>query len=145
MAAPTFDGGSFDIAAVDDDGFPDPTPGTVTLQSPPETTGDRQTVILGQVVPLTNLQSSAAGSDPDGTVTQYRIKDISGIEASDGVLYLGTVSPSTRIQPDQVLTAADLDNLVFDTGAGFNGASFTFAAIDNNGNEDQTQIGRAHV
>ena len=137
VAEPTFDGGSFDIAAVDNDGFPDPTPGTVTLQSVPETTGGSQTVIPGEVVALTNL-TDAAGTDPDGTVTQYRVVDLTGIESTDGILYLGAVSPATRIQPGQVISAADLNNLVFDTGEGFDGASFTIAAIDNNGNEDPT-------
>ena len=137
QAAETFDGAEFDYASVDDRGVPDTTPGTVTLQAPPNTTNGQQVVAKGEAVPLTNL-TAALGSDPDGTVVRFRVTSLGDIAATDGKLYLGSVSPANEVTVGQEIEAGDIDSLIFVAEDGFDGASFEFAAIDNNGNPDAT-------
>ncbi|NJN60586.1 MAG: hypothetical protein HC795_02740, partial [Coleofasciculaceae cyanobacterium RL_1_1] len=136
-AAATFDGAEFKYSAVDAQGVPDPTRATVTFQAPPQTTGGSQVVEQGQEVPLTNLVASL-GTDPDGTVRRFRITSLGNVEATDGKLYLGSVSPANEISVGQEIEAGDIDSLIFVAANGFNGATFEFAAIDNHGNIDAT-------
>ncbi|MDC0833301.1 DUF4347 domain-containing protein [Geitlerinema sp. CS-897] len=119
--------------ATDNDGDRDPTPATVTLTSdniPPETDGASTSVQPGQSRTLTGL----GGSDSDGTVAAYVIKTI----PNGGILYLGDPANDVRIQPGQKLSPQEIDRLVFVAGNNFQGTSFTYAAVDNTGEEDPT-------
>jgi fimbrial isopeptide formation D2 family protein/uncharacterized repeat protein (TIGR01451 family) len=131
-ATPGFNGGSFTYSSIDNTGTPDPTPATVILNAPPETPGGIQTV-----APNTNvLLTVPTGSDPDGTVTQYRIDTLPDV--ADGVLYLGNPNLGNAVTAGQVLTPTQLSQLVFQAKPGFNGGSFTYSSIDNTGTPDPT-------
>ncbi|UOQ66387.1 T9SS type A sorting domain-containing protein [Hymenobacter volaticus] len=72
--------------------------------------------------------ASLAGSDQDGTVTNYAIASLP--TAAQGVLRLG----NTALTVGQVITAAQAAQITFQPTLGFIGnATFTFSAIDNGG------------
>jgi Ca2+-binding RTX toxin-like protein len=104
---------------------PPPPPGN----QPPETTTPPVIITaVGSTAQLTGL----GGTDPDGTVTQFIITSL----PSQGTLLLG--SGGTPVTPNQQIPADQIGNLFFQAGANFTGTSFTYAAIDNNGNQDAT-------
>jgi RTX calcium-binding nonapeptide repeat (4 copies) len=106
---------------------PPPPPGN----QPPETTPPPVIIAApGTTAQLTGL----GGTDPDpgDTVTQYIITSL----PSQGTLLLG--SGGTPVTPNQLIPANQIGNLFFQASANFTGTSFTYAAIDNNGNQDAT-------
>jgi fimbrial isopeptide formation D2 family protein/uncharacterized repeat protein (TIGR01451 family) len=128
-ATPEFNGGSFTYSAIDNTGEADPTPATVTLSpsnAPPDTLNGSQAVNPNTAATLTGL----GGSDADGTVDSYRINTLP--PAAQGTLYLG----NQPIAPGQILTPAELSQLVFQATAGFTGSTFNYTAIDNTGTSD---------
>ena len=132
IADPDFTGTTFTYTAIDNEGDEDPTPATVTLNVPPETDDGAQEVTPGTAATLVGL----GGDDLDGTVEGFRIDSLPTLV--DGVLYLGSIAPGNEIFPGQVLTPAQIDQLVFDATNDFDGASFTYSAIDNDGAVDPT-------
>ncbi|MDF7814242.1 T9SS type A sorting domain-containing protein [Hymenobacter sp. YC55] len=72
--------------------------------------------------------ASLAGTDQDGTVTNYAIASLP--TSAQGVLRLG----NTALTVGQVITAAQAAQITFQPTLGFVGnATFTFSAIDNGG------------
>jgi hypothetical protein len=134
-----FDGGSFTYAAIDDENGIDPSPALVTLNSntstnTPPTTSNASVAIAPNTT--TNL-TVPAGTDTDGTVTGYRIETLPA--GADGQLYLSNpASGGTLIVAGQIIPATQIGQLFFQSTPGFNGGSFTYAAIDNNGAIDST-------
>ncbi|MDY6938553.1 MAG: isopeptide-forming domain-containing fimbrial protein [Cyanobacteriota bacterium] len=131
-ATPEFDGTTFTYTAIDDEDGEDPTPATVTLNVPPETDNGAQEAIPGEATTLVGL----GGDDADGTVEGFRIDSLPGLV--DGVLYLGSVAPGNEIFAGQILTPEQIEQLVFDATNDFDGANFTYSAIDNDGIVDPT-------
>jgi uncharacterized repeat protein (TIGR01451 family) len=127
---------SFQYATVNSFGAIDSTPGTVTLGGsalPPDTTNSSGTIAPGETLNLTGL----SGSDPDGTVASFTILTLP--PASQGILYLGNPAQGgTPIVAGQKLTPDQISQLFFQATGNFTGASFTYAAVDNLGNEDPT-------
>lgn len=132
----TFNGTTFQYAATNSFGETDPTPGTVTLtfgNAPPETDDASAQLTPGLTAPIRDL----GGMDSDGTVSFFTIKTIP--PAGQGILFLGDPGQGgTPVTVGQRLTAEELDQLFFQAGSGFTGASFTYAATDNFGLEDPT-------
>ncbi|MDY6940637.1 MAG: DUF4347 domain-containing protein [Cyanobacteriota bacterium] len=121
-----FTGATFTYAATDDRGAIDRTPATVTLNPPPETEDDTTEVAPGTDTPLPALMAD----DPNGTVAVYQITEL----PQQGTLLLNGVP----VGPNQTLTPAQVDDLVFRADPGFTGTTFQFTAIDNNGAADPT-------
>jgi uncharacterized repeat protein (TIGR01451 family) len=132
----TFNGTNFQYAATNSFGETDPTPGTVTLtfgNAPPETDNASAQLTPGLTAPIRDL----GGTDSDGTVSFFTIKTLP--PAGQGILFLGDPGQGgTPVTVGQRLTAEELDQLFFQAGSGFTGASFTYAATDNFGLEDPT-------
>jgi Ca2+-binding RTX toxin-like protein len=108
-----------------------PPPPPPSGNQPPETTPPPVIIAApGTTAQLTGL----GGTDPDpsDTVTQYIITSL----PSQGTLLLG--SGGTPVTPNQLIPADQIGNLSFQASANFTGTSFTYAAIDNNGNQDAT-------
>lgn len=131
-----FDGGSFTYAAIDNDGAIDITPATFTLNvssNPAPTTDDATVVIAG---PLTNILGLGGNDTAPGTVVSYVITSLPDV--LDGKLYRGSVSVANLVSVGQIIPAAQINTLVFERAASFNGGSFSYAAIDNDGASDLT-------
>jgi Ca2+-binding RTX toxin-like protein len=106
---------------------PPPPPGN----QPPDTiTPPVIIAALGTTAQLTGL--GGTDPDPNDTVTQYIISSL----PSQGTLLLG--SAGTPVTPNQQIPADQIGNLFFQASANFTGTSFTYAAIDNNDNQDAT-------
>jgi Ca2+-binding RTX toxin-like protein len=106
---------------------PPPPPG----KQPPETTTPPVIITApGTTAQLTGL--SGTDPDPNDTVTQYIITSL----PSQGTLLLG--SGGVAVTPNQQIPANQIGNLFFQASENFTGTSFTYAAIDNNGNQDAT-------
>lgn len=106
-------------------------PPSLPGNQPPETTPPPVIIATpGTTSQLTGL----GGTDPDpsDTVTQYIITSL----PSQGTLLLG--SGGAAVTPNQLISADQIGNLFFQASANFTGTSFTYAAIDNNGNQDAT-------
>ncbi|MFY0591879.1 FG-GAP-like repeat-containing protein, partial [Roseivirga sp.] len=133
----TFTGdASFTYAAKDDQGVEDATPATFTIpvSNTPPTTND--------ITNASGIQSNAdataiddlSGADVDGTVDEFVIKTVP--PTSEGVLKL---ADGSTVSPNQTLTPTEASGLTFDPSTGFVGTtSFTYAAKDNDGEEDPT-------
>jgi uncharacterized repeat protein (TIGR01451 family) len=132
----TFNGTTFQYAATNSFGETDPTPGTVTLtngNAPPNTDNGSAQLTPGLTAPIRDL----GGTDSDGLVSFFTIKTLP--PAGQGILFLGDPGQGgTPVTVGQRLTAEELDQLFFQAGSGFTGASFTYAATDNLGLEDPT-------
>ncbi|TAF49538.1 MAG: hypothetical protein EAZ61_14275 [Oscillatoriales cyanobacterium] len=122
---------TLEYAAIDKLGLKDATPGVITISSstgePPETFDDRQTITPGTANPLDT--PAVVGEDLDGTVERVKITKLP--DATDGVLYIGAVSPANVVTLNQELTLEQFASLVFDAADTFNGGTFKYAAIDN--------------
>ncbi|NJN62685.1 MAG: hypothetical protein HC795_15245 [Coleofasciculaceae cyanobacterium RL_1_1] len=122
---------TLEYAAIDKLGLKDATPGVITISSstgePPDTFDDRQTITPGEANPLDT--PAAVGVDPDGTVERVKITQLP--DTTDGVLYIGAVSPANLVTLNQELTLEQFASLVFDAADTFNGGTFKYAAIDN--------------
>ncbi len=128
-----FDGTSFTYFATDDDGSDDPTPATYIINTPPDTVDVVDEVDGGDIINLIGLD----GSDVDGTVTSYIIETLP--PTTDGVLYLGDPdNGGVPVNPGQVLTPAELNDLFFEADSSYTGTSFTYSAVDNDGLVDPT-------
>ena len=137
--------------AIDNDGNEDSTPGVIYINTPdqvlpPETEDAVGRMGSNQVLQLslpptagapTTVTPLAQGSDPDGTVTNYRI-DVSTI--TEGQLFIGNPTTGTLITgANNTITATNLPNLFFQSDSDFvGGVEIDYVAIDNDGNEDPT-------
>ncbi len=134
-----FTGTSFTYTSIDNDGSKDKTPATVTIESntPPETVNALQNIPLNAATQITGLTGPLGGSDADGTVAKYKITSLP--DAADGELYLGDPNNGgTKITLNQAIPANQIGNLFFKSTGTFNGATFTYASIDNDGTVDAT-------
>jgi Ca2+-binding RTX toxin-like protein len=99
----------------------------------PETLDTEVILKANDTVNLVDLSAT----DGDGTITSFQISTLP--TAAQGSLFLST---STRgkvpVTAGQVLTPAQIKQLVFQANAGFTGDSFTYTAIDNLGVADTT-------
>jgi len=143
--APDFTGNaSFTYAAIDANGDVDATPATVTLpiiagaggacaENP--ITDDKHNSNLLNTLGAVNILN-LTGEDCQGSkVESFKIVTLPDADA--GVLYMA--DGVTPVVVGQTLTRAEADGLRFDPRDGFTGnASFTYAAIDGNGNVDAT-------
>ena len=128
QATNSFTGTTFTYAATDNNGATDPTPATVVLNPPPNAEDDSVEVAPGTDTTLPPLMAT----DPNGTVSLYRITELPPPE--QGILLLNNVP----VQPNQTLTPEQVDDLVFRAQPEFTGTTFNFTAIDNNGSPDPT-------
>jgi len=128
----------FTYAAIDENGKIDDTPATVTVPvitcAAPTTEDIKNPDLLNTLgaVDILNL----AGEDCHGTaVESFRIETLP--DAASGVLYMA--DGVTPVTVGQTLTKAEADGLKFDPAPDFTGdATFTYVAIDGDGNIDAT-------
>ncbi|HIK30019.1 MAG TPA: isopeptide-forming domain-containing fimbrial protein, partial [Oscillatoriales cyanobacterium M4454_W2019_049] len=138
-APPGFTGTSLTYFSIDNEGATDLTPATVTIDSNPrpETNEVINNVPLNSNVPLTGLTGPLGGSDPNGTVEKYRI--VSVPNATDGLLYLGDPAFGGMVlSADDTVPGGQINNLFFQSTGTFDGATFEYAAIDNEDAQDLT-------
>jgi len=131
---------TFTYAAIDSDGNVDTTPATVKLPIvsggcvEPTTEDIKNPSLLNTLgaVDILNL----AGEDCNGSqVENFRIVKLPN--TASGVLYMA--DGVTAVTENQTLTRVEADGLKFDPKEGFVGdATFTYAAIDGDGNVDTT-------
>ncbi|MCD8485275.1 MAG: Ig-like domain-containing protein [Desertifilum sp.] len=129
QSTPGFSGTGFTYAAIDNQGAVDPTPEPVTLRPenlPPNTLDAARNILPNSNTPITGL----GGTDEDGTVSQFRITSLP--EPTQGTLLLN----GQPVTVGQNIPADQINNLVFQSTPGFTGATFDYAAIDNNGEID---------
>ncbi|TAF49539.1 MAG: hypothetical protein EAZ61_14280, partial [Oscillatoriales cyanobacterium] len=136
----TFSGTTFKYAAIDNQGL-EGEPADVKLGTPPTTENQLQTILPSTATTLTFPTggtgiSANDASDRDGNVAAFRIDTLP--DPFDGVLYLGDPLLNDRIVAGQELTPAQMATLRFVATPDFNGSSFTYSAIDNDGNPDKT-------
>lgn len=138
-----FTGANFTYTAVDNQGAEDLTPGVVTLNLvgsngggnnlPPDTNDAAIGLPQDSLVNLVGL----SGADPDGSVTSFTIVTVPSPD--QGILYLGNPDQGgTPIQPGEILTPAQINQLYFESSAIFQGSSFTYVSTDNQGVKDPT-------
>lgn len=102
---------------------------TLTFENlPPETTDAELPIRSGETQALSDL----GGSDPDGTISGYRIETLPPEE--QGLLLLG----DTPVEVGRSLTPDELADLEFAASDDFSGATFEYAAIDDVGAIDPT-------
>ncbi|MGF1492721.1 MAG: Ig-like domain-containing protein [Microcoleaceae cyanobacterium] len=126
---------TFKYAAIDNLGATDLTPATYTI---PVTAVDQPpiTADIAGAVQSTNPPAAApvpalVGSDPDGTVDNFRVTRL----PLNGALELN----GNPVDTTTVISVADAGNLTFTPNQGFSGiSSFQYVAIDNQGVEDPT-------
>ncbi|WP_019498779.1 calcium-binding protein [Pseudanabaena sp. PCC 6802] len=108
------------------------TDGDLPGNQPPDTiTPPTITAQPGTTVQLTGL----SGTDSDGTVTQFRITSLPAAE--QGILFLGNfAADGAPVTLNQIIPADQINNLFFQANSNFSGASFTYAAIDNQNAQD---------
>ncbi|TAF49401.1 MAG: hypothetical protein EAZ61_14450, partial [Oscillatoriales cyanobacterium] len=139
---------TFTYTSIDRYGLADASPTTVTITSvadtnvPPQTNNGDQNIIPGAANPLQfpvelNPANPEPGTDTDGTVQKFQITT----PPSGGKLYVGSVNPANEVvttgtPQNNVLTPAQLKDLVFVADANFSGSSFTYIAIDNDNAPD---------
>ncbi|MDA0212647.1 MAG: Ig-like domain-containing protein [Cyanobacteria bacterium FC1] len=124
-STPEFNGTGFTYAAIDNQDAVDPTPEPVTLRPenlPPNTLDAARNILPNSNTPITGL----GGTDEDGTVSQFRITSLP--EPTQGTLLLN----GQPVTVGQNIPADQINNLVFQSTPGFTGATFDYAAIDNN-------------
>lgn len=142
QAGAGFTGSTFTYTATDSRGASDLTPATVTLTrgTTPDPDPDNR---LPNTAPssLTLPASSTArvpdlsGTDPDGTVTSFRIVTLPAL--SQGLLFLGDPAAGGKaIVVGQTLTPDEIKQVYFQSSGSFSGGQFTYAAIDNRGGVD---------
>ncbi|TAF49400.1 MAG: hypothetical protein EAZ61_14445, partial [Oscillatoriales cyanobacterium] len=150
---PDFNGSSFTYSAIDNDGNPDKTPATYTLNSPPETDDASGELNPGDMLKLSlapnpgnapnTIDPLENGRDPDvgGSILRYEI-DTTTI--TEGQLFI--VNPTTGVRTEIPantgtvnLAPNDLVNLEFDADGAFNGGvEIKYVAVDNYGVKDAT-------
>jgi hypothetical protein len=126
----TFNGTNFTYSATDNRGANTPATSTlsVTPNLPPIANNTNGSVAPGSNVLLTGL----GGSDTDGTIASYTVNTLP--PATEGVLFLGNpASGGVAVNPGQVLTPAEINQLFFQSTGAFNGTNFTYSATDNRG------------
>lgn len=144
----SFTGGSFTYTAIDNFGGTSLTPGVVSLglqpgggpgpgggNLPPNTLG--ATFALPQNT-LTNLPGlGATDPNPGDVITSFTITSVP--DPAQGTLFLGLPSADGRpVTVGQVVPAADIGQLFFQSSSTFSGGSFTYAATDSFGLTDPT-------
>ncbi|MBD1850818.1 DUF4347 domain-containing protein [Leptolyngbya sp. FACHB-711] len=103
-----------------------------TLTSAPLTNNSAAGLPINSAVNVPNL----GGSDPDGTVTNYRILTLP--DPSQGTLFLGDPAGNVRLTAGQTLTPEQIGQVFFQSSGTFTGSGFTYTAIDNLGSESDT-------
>ena len=105
------------------------------IEQPPVATSGSNSSLAVNAGPTT-LVGGLAGTDPDGTVVQYRVNSLP--PTSEGILYYADgVTPVLLSDPP--MTAAVAAGLKFDPSGSFVGtSSFTFSALDNAGKTSLT-------
>jgi len=136
---PNFTGGTFTFTATDNLNATDPTPATITL-SPASTTNQPPTANNGTLTTtpasIVNVPGLSA-SDPDSPLASFTITSVPPI--TQGGLFLGDpLAGGTLIQPGQVLTPDQIDQVFFAAGPNFTGTTFGFTATDTTGLTDPT-------
>lgn len=136
---PNFTGGTFTFTATDNLNATDPTPAAITL-SPAGTTNQPPTANNGTLtttpISIVNVPGLSA-SDPDSPLASFTITSVPPI--TQGGLFLGDpLAGGTLIQPGQVLTPDQIDQVFFAAGPNFTGTTFGFTATDITGLTDPT-------
>ena len=134
---------SFTYAAIDANNLKDPTPARAYIKAsdptnvPPETFaipstfGSTSSVPAGAATQLAGL----GGNDPDGTIRGFKFTTLP--PANQGVLYLGDPANGGRIiTQGEEIPADQIGNIFFDATDSYSGATFAYAAVDNQGRED---------
>lgn len=126
----------FQYVAIDNEGAEDPTPATITLLvTAPENEAPQTRTITNPNITENSTQvelQPLAGIDSDGQVVSFRITQL----PTEGQLFLGT-EPITNIT--QTIPTEQAGDLRFTPNPDFIGTtSFSYTAIDNQGEEDLT-------
>lgn len=122
-----FDGSSFQYTATDSKGGTSE-PATITLNDPPTASGGSLEVPPGNDTILTPTPLS--GDDDDGTISGYRITEL----PDEGQLYIGDPDKGGElITTDRILTPEERSQVVFRAESGFDGDTFEFVSIDDDG------------
>nr|RNJ67874.1 MAG: DUF4347 domain-containing protein [Leptolyngbya sp. IPPAS B-1204] len=136
-----FTGASFTYTAIDSRGQAAELPATVTLNlrditnQPPNTNPSQLEIPRDDV----RLVPGLSGTDPDGDNTIQFFQILTVPPASEGQLFLGNPTQGGRpIQAGQRLTPAEITQVYFQSSSTFRGSSFTYAAIDDQGEIDPT-------
>jgi len=136
---------SFTYTAIDSTGLKDPTPATAYIKATdptnvppetfeiPETFGSTANVPAGAATKLAGL----SGNDPDGTLRGFKFTELP--PASAGILFLGDPNDGGRpILAGEEIPASEIGNVFFNATPGYTGAEFKYAAVDNDGREDES-------
>jgi Ca2+-binding RTX toxin-like protein len=136
-----FSGATFTYTATDSRNTSAETPATVTLAPrdpnnlPPETNDSSLELPRSTARLVPNL----SGTDPNGNDTIQFFQIVTVPPVSEGQLFLGDPGQGgTPISPGQRLTPAEITQVFFQSSSTFSGSSFTYAAIDDQGEIDPT-------
>jgi Ca2+-binding RTX toxin-like protein len=142
QSSTNFNGTRFEYAAIDDQGLQDPTPARVRIQLRGDDPDPNQRPITDDVTNRIEPDSLSrlrrlGGSDPDGTVEQFRI--VSLPRPGQGTLFVGNPNRNgVPAQEGQDIDADDIGRLFFQAAPDFTGVRFQYAAIDNLGAIDRS-------
>jgi Domain of unknown function (DUF4347)/Bacterial Ig-like domain len=104
-----------------------------TLTEPPATADASKTLAPNTTANLTGLSAT----DSDGSIASYKITTLP--VATDGDLYIGDpAAGGTLITMGQSVTLAQISQIYFKAKTTFDGGSFTYTGVDNQGATDPT-------
>jgi Ca2+-binding RTX toxin-like protein len=136
-----FSGATFTYTATDSRGTEAEVPATVTLNlrdpnnNPPNTNPSE----LRLPRSTARLVPGLSGTDLDGDDTIQFFQILTVPPANEGQLFLGDPAQGgTPITQGQRLTPTEITQVFFQSSSTFNGSSFTYAAIDDQGEIDPT-------
>src|SRR6185503_4984779 len=113
----------------------DPTPNTITINVTPVNDAPDTATGSGSGNEDTTIAVSLSGSDIDGSVATFKITSL----PVSGTLYADAGLTDTLLVGESVAAAGNAATVYFKPNLDYNGsASFTYAAVDNNGVEDAT-------
>src|SRR6185503_9935622 len=113
----------------------DPTPNTITINVTPVNDAPDTATGSGSGNEDTTIAVSLSGSDIDGSVATFKITSL----PVSGTLYADAGLTDTLLVGESVAAAGNAATVYFKPNLNYNGsASFTYAAVDNNGAEDAT-------
>jgi hypothetical protein len=104
-----------------------------TSNQPPVAQDITAVLVPGKATSIGELKAA----DVDGTVVSYTVSTLP--DANQGTLYLGNpASGGTAVTSGQILTPAQVSQLVFQASPSFSSTSFRYTATDNSGDTDAT-------
>ncbi|NJM60897.1 MAG: DUF11 domain-containing protein [Oscillatoriales cyanobacterium RU_3_3] len=128
-----FAGASFTYSATDNLGLVSPATATVSAVLPAPNLPPVANNANISLPPNSTVNVAGLGaSDPDGTIASFTINSLP--TAAQGLLFLGNpTTGGTAITAGQILTPVQIQQIFFQSTAGFTAANFSYTATDNLG------------